>query len=388
LEVRLLIVTFVVYTVIDGIRIDTEYLVKAILTYLFIVSLAINSFSKNVEVDSFLLNKEAEIKAQLDLLRATKDDQLIDLENESLVNLMREVLTHPGVMEYPFEQLTTMSTIKSPDDAFRLFNWNIEKSSGLHFHYCFMVIPKWGDRPNEVIEFKEDKITIPPRPTNTLTPQNWYGALYYNIIPVEKGNKTLYTVIGYNGSGRSTNKKILDVFYFKSKRLKMGFPIFQESQGSKRLVRRVFFEYSEKVTVGVNMNPRLEAIVFDHLIPETPNLEGMYDFYVPDMTYDGYRWQGSIWKYEEDLIAVNSANKKRRVYNPKAGEDGESEYIEVKDEWEDPVDGNPNGGGSNAVAPVEETGNKKKDKKKKARKDRKFGLFKRKKNKPRSAVTG
>jgi hypothetical protein len=136
------------------------------------------------------------------------------------------------------------------------------------------------------------------------------------------------------------------------------------------------------------MNPRLEAIVFDHLIPETPNLEGMYDFYVPDMTYDGYRWQGSIWKYEEDLIAVNSANKKRRVYNPKAGEDGESEYIEVKDEWEDPVDGNPNGGGSNAVAPVEETGNKKKDKKKKARKDRKFRLFKRKKNKPRSAVTG
>ncbi|MGB1104523.1 MAG: hypothetical protein ACPG21_12980 [Crocinitomicaceae bacterium] len=362
---------------------------KTILTYLFIVGLTFSAYAKKVEVDSFLIKKEAEIKLQLDKLRGTKEDAMIDLENESLVNLMREVLVHPGVMEYPFDELSTMSTIKSPDDAFRLFNWNVEKSSGLHFHYCFMVIPKWGDRPNEVIEFNEDKITIPPRPTNTLTPRQWYGALYYNIISVEKGSKTYYTVIGYNGSGRSTNKKILDVFYFKGKKLKLGYPLFQEAEGSKRLVRRVFFEYSEKVTIGVNMNDRLEAIVFDHLIPETPNLEGMYDFYVPDMTYDAYRWEGTIWKYEEDLIAVNNTNKKRRIYNPNAGEDGEPEYIEVKDEWEDPVDGNPNGGGTNAVAPLEETDNKgKKNKKTKAKKDRKFKLFQRKKNKPRSAITG
>jgi hypothetical protein len=223
-----------------------------------------------------------------------------------------------------------------------------------------------------------------------LTPDHWYGALYYNIVPVEKGNKTLYTMIGYNGGGRSTNKKILDVFYFKGKKLRMGYPIFQESQGSKRLKRRVFFEYSEKVTIGVNMNEQLNAIVFDHLIPETPNLEGMYDFYVPDMTYDGYRWEGAIWVYKEDLIAVNKENKRTRVYNPDSENEGEPEYIEVKDRWEDPVDGNPNGGGTNAVAPVEEDDSSDSKKKKKARKKNKkrFKLFQRKKNKPRSAVTG
>lgn len=384
------IVTFVVLCVIKGAQIDNKLIVKRILTYLLVFGAIQVSYAKKVEVDSFLIKKEVEIKTQLDLVRSVKEDHLRDLENETLKNLLEEVLTHPGVMEHPFDSFKTMSTIAAPDGAFRLFNWNVENNSGLHSHYCYLVVPKWGNRPNEVIEFKEDRITIPPRPSNTLTPEHWYGALYYNIIPVEKGNKTLYTMIGYNGSGRSTNKKILDVFYFKGKRLRLGYPIFQESHESKRLVRRVFFEYSEKVTIGVNMNERLNAIVFDHLIPETPNLEGMYDFYVPDMTYDGYRWEESIWKYEEDLIAVNNRNKNTRVYNPLGSQEDEPEYIEVKDEWEDPVDGNPNGGGTNAVAPVDEVDKKKEKKKKKARKKdkKRFKLFQRKKNKPRSAVTG
>ena len=384
------IVTFVVFCVINSVQIDNKLIVKRILTYLLVFGAIQVSYAKKVEVDSFLIKKEVEIKTQLDLVRSVKEDHLRDLENETLKNLLKEVLTHPGVMEHPFNSFKTVSTIAAPDGAFRLFNWNVESNSGLHSHYCYLVVPKWGNRPNEVIEFKEDRITIPPRPSNTLTPEHWYGALYYNIIPVEKGNKTLYTMIGYNGSGRSTNKKILDVFYFKGKRLRMGYPIFQESHESKRLVRRVFFEYSEKVTIGVNMNERLNAIVFDHLIPETPNLEGMYDFYVPDMTYDGYRWEESIWKYEEDLIAVNNRNKNTRVYNPLGSQEDEPEYIEIKDEWEDPVDGNPNGGGTNAVAPVDEVDKKKEKKKKKARKKdkKRFKLFQRKKNKPRSAVTG
>ena len=316
---------------------------------------------KEIEVDTFLVNKEAEINAQLKKLRNTRDDNQRYLENESLKELVESILAYPGTFDHPFESFETMSTISSPDGAFRLFNWNIEDNSGMNSHFCYMILPTRGDKPNTVIEFNEDRITIPPRPENTLTPLNWYGALYYNIIPVKKGSKTLYTVIGYNGGGRSTNKKILDVFYFKGKKLRMGYPVFQESMGSKRLVRRVFFEYSEKVTIGVNLNERLDAIVFDHLIPETPNLEGMYDFYVPDMSYDAYRWEGSIWRYEEDLVAVNDENRRQRLYDP-GSEDGE--YIEVRDEWIDPVDGNPNGGGTNAVAPVDDSHNTSKKKKK------------------------
>jgi len=327
---------------------------KKLFLFIFVSLIGNSIFAKEIEVDTFLVKKEAEINAQLNKLRAATSDQSRILENESLKNLVESVLAYPKTFDYPFASFQTMSTIASPDGAFRLFNWNIEDDNGLNSHFCYMIIPSRNrEKPNNVISFKEDRVTIPPRPETTLTPNRWYGALYYNIIPIKKGSKTLYTILGYNGGSRSTNKKIIDVFYFKGKKLRMGYPIFQDGASSKRLARRVFFEYSEKVTVGVNMNDQLQAIVFDHLVPETEELTGLYDYYVPDMTYDAYRWEDNVWKYKEDLVAVNQENRKTKRYRPDT-EDKDESYIEERDEWIDPVDGNPLGGGSNAIAPLEE----------------------------------
>jgi len=358
---------------------------KRLFALVFFLHISAVGISKEIEVDTFLVQKEKEINAQLLLVRKAKDDQMRLLENESLEHLIEEILAYPGSFDYPFDSFQTLSTLKSPDNVFRLFNWNIEDNSGVNSHYCYMILPNRSDKPNEVIKFKEDHITIPPRPENTLAPTAWYGALYYKILPIQKGNKTLYTIIGYNGGSRSTNKKILDVFYFKGKSLRMGYPIFQEAAGSKRLLRRVFFEYSEKATIAVNFNEQLDAIVFDHLVPETANLEGMYDFYIPDMTYDGYTWEGSIWEYKEDLIAVNKTNRKVRLYGPNQEGAENDTFVDVKDQWVDPVDGNPYGGGSNAVAPViTEDGKKTKAYKRRDRQHRK-GWFKRRRE-PRSAI--
>ena len=251
--------------------------------------------------------------------------------------------------------------------------------------------PKRG-RGNQVFKFKEDKITLAPRPLTMLTPDRWYGALYYNIIPVQKGSKTYYTIMGYSGKDKASNQKLLDVFYFKGKTLRMGHPLFQESKGSKRLVRRVFFEYSEKAIFTLRENEKLGGIVFDHLVPEQKNLEGIYSFYIPDMTYDAYRLQDGIWRYDEDVIAYNDQNKKIKQWRP--SEDGDmSVYNEVNDFWIDPVDPNaPAGGGTDATAPVidmRDTDKKAERKQKKLdrknNKRRKFKPFKKKK-KNRSAI--
>lgn len=361
---------------------------KKLVSLLSISILLISSaFGNGTVVDTFLVNQEEKINAQLMALRAAESDQQRFLENESLCEMIEEMIAYPGALDYPFEAFTTMSTIKSPDGAFRLFNWNIEDNNGMNSHYCYMIMPTRGDKPNTVIKFIEDKVTIPPRPSNMLTPEHWYGALYYNIVPVQKGSKTYYTVMGYNGGSRSTNKKMIDVFHFKGKKLRLGLPIFQASADSKQLVRRVFFEYSEKATIGVNMNEQLNAIVFDHLVPETANLEGMYDYYVPDMSYDAYKWNGSVWVYQEDLVATNKENRKTKLYRPT--EDGEGdEAVDVKDEWITPVDnGNIIVDGGNPIAPVEEdaTDTKKKKSAGKKKKERKK-LFKRKKSEPRSAI--
>lgn len=346
------------------------------------------AYGKKDDLDTFLVQKEAEIGLIITNLREAESDNQRFIYNEELKAELKNLLKYPGVMDHPFESWVSMSTIASPDGAFRIFNWNIEDENLVHTHYCYLVKPRQGTRPNIVYEFKEDKITLPRYPTNTLTPAAWYGALYYKIIPIQKGRKTYYTILGFSGNDRSTNKKLIDVFYFKGKSLRLGFPLFQESKGSSVLLRRVFFEYSEKAVVTVNMNEKLGAIVFDHLIPESPSLVGMRDFYIPDMTYDGYRWEDGMWKYEEDLIAYNDPNRRIEIYGPTDDGDG-SEYVSVPDEWVDPVDdGNPLNGGD-ATAPIEDVRDDKSDAENgtsnTAKKKRKFRLFKRR-VKPISAI--
>lgn len=356
---------------------------------LTIVILAQSTFySLSTEVDTFLVKKEAEIEKILKDLRSTKDEAEKEFYNLTLQQELEELLPYNGVMDYPFEKWTTMSTISSPDGEFRIFNWNVESADQVHSHYCYVVRPNRGNKANQVYKFTEDKFTLPPRPGNTLTPDRWYGALYYKIVPVQKGSKTYYTILGFSGKDRSTNQKLIDVFYFKGKSLRMGYPLFQESKESKQLVRRVFIQYSEKAVVSVNVNEKIGGIVFDHLVPEQQNLAGMYEFYIPDMTYDCYKWTGAIWQYEEDVIAYNDPNKKIKQWHPTADGDS-SEYDEVKDFWINPVDkDSPVQSGSDATAPVVDVRNNK-DRRKKDKKPKtgrpKHKLFK-KKNKPQSAI--
>lgn len=342
--------------------------------------------AKGTEQDTAMIRLEQELNVLLTQLRNAPDDEKRASANELLKAKLEASLNNPAVLDYPFSLLTTMSTIQSPDGEFRLFNWNIENEEGVHSHYCYLV-KKDNSSENLVIPFKEDKFTIPPRPENTLAPNQWYGALYYNIVPVKKGSKTLYTVFGYSGSDKSTNRKLLDVFYFKGKNLRLGYPLFQEEPGSQHLLRRVFFEYSESAIMTVRMNPNLNAIVFDHLVPENPQLEGLFDYYIPDMTYDGYRWENGIWVYYEDIIAYNTNDEIVRDYLP--SENGDDTYKERGSNWINPVDPYaPNGGGSNAIAPIENVNNQKKNGKTKRKgKDRQFKFVNRLKG-PRSAITG
>ncbi len=271
------------------------------------------TFAKKIEIDTFLVRKENDLVLLLDILRKSKDNSELDYNNLNFEEELKEVLKAPGILEYPFDKLTTISTIKSPDGVFRVFNWNIENENQIHSHFCYVVKKGRGGK-NQIIRFKEDKFTLGPRPDGMLTPNRWYGGLYYKIVPIQVGRKTMYTMFAYNGGNRSSNKKILDVFWFKGKSLRLGYPIFQDERNEEELHRRVFMEYSEKATVSVRYESGLNKIVFEHLMPETGNLKGMYEYYIPDMSYDAYFWENNFWNYQADIIVGNDKEKSRREY--------------------------------------------------------------------------
>ena len=85
-------------------------------------------------------------------------------------------------------------------------------------------------------------------------------------------------------------------------------------------------------------------IIFDHLMPESPNLKGFYSFYVPDLSLDAFVLTGNKWVFKEDVIGVNlEQNEERDVYvlNSKTNK---VEKKEVKNKWQNPDDKGPAGG--------------------------------------------
>ncbi|MFD1550650.1 hypothetical protein DNU06_14965 [Putridiphycobacter roseus] len=352
--------------------------------YLILI-LLLHSFTSFSQETSDWNGIENNLVSLLNELRAAKTDAELDFANSNLYEAVLEAAEKPDVMTYQFTKLNSMSTLVSPDEAFRLFNWNVETTQLNHKHYCIMVKKGRVFGKNEIIEFKEDKYTIPPSPRTQLTPNKWYGALYYKIIPLKKQGKTLYTVLGFNGNTRSSNKKILEVFWFRGNKLKLGYPLFEANEESTQIQKRIFFEYSEKATVSVKYLPALNKIVFNHLVPEAENLKGMYDFYIPDLTYDAYVWDGAIWHYQKDIQVGNESNKTiKRYYTDQ--KTGETKFKVEKDTWIDPTGEGSAGTGEKHTAVVIENDGKKHSEKKKKTKVKKEKKIKQNKKKPRSAI--
>ena len=183
---------------------------------------------------------------------------------------------------------------------------------------------------------KLDPYTV--KPTGIIDAKNWYGALYYKILPIEYNGKTDYTLLGWDGGTSESNFKIIDVLTFSGNNVKLGSPVFIKK---KEVLKRVVFEYSDKSSMSLKYEDKYDRIVFDHLSPESPSLAGVYSFYVPDFSYDAYIWDNESWVLNEDVITINNEEEKKNQTNYVLDEKtGKIKEKKVKNGWLNPADPN------------------------------------------------
>jgi hypothetical protein len=264
------------------------------------------SFSAAAVEDSTFVNREKKLSVLLDSLRSAKDDLQKEEKNLEFKTYLYETLQLEGAFSYPFSNLKTVGFIDSPDRQLRIINWNIELDDQTQKYYCFLMHLDEKKKNVELSELIDNSDPFNPRPTEILEANQWYGALYYKIIPVDKGSKTVYTVLGWDGNTASSNIKLIDVLYFTGNTPKLGSPIFKNSEGT---FKRMFYEHSEKATMSLKYEEQYKRIIFDHLMPESPNLKGFYSFYVPDLSLDAFVLSSNKWIFKEDVIGINKENK-------------------------------------------------------------------------------
>ncbi|MBU0764155.1 MAG: hypothetical protein KJ607_04895, partial [Bacteroidetes bacterium] len=252
--------------------------------------------------------------------RFLKSDSAKTELNTRMLALFEETLQRDGSFGYPFDSLKWIGRLKSEDGLLRIYTWNLQFTDHSFNYYGF--IHYYLENKNNYLLWpltdRSDAIT--DAENLTLDNDNWFGALYYNIIARKDGNKTLYTLLGWDGNSDLISKKLVDVLTFtRQGKPVFGAPVF--ITGNKKQ-KRVFFRYSSKVSMLLRYDPDEDKIVFDHLAPVRTELNGQYQFYGPDMTHDAFGFSDGNWNFISDIKLTNPKNKHKagNLFNPGSDE--------------------------------------------------------------------
>ena len=240
------------------------------------------------------------IKFYCDVMINADDAQHRIAAHDVFYPMFIEALQQDNAWNHNFESLKWISQLKSQDQSFRIFSWQIKHSEDNHQYYGVIQL-----KDGRVFELKDVFKTADDFETEEFNPENWLGAFYYNILDVKtKNGDVYYLLFGLNRWNKFENIKIADVLHFTSS----GLPIFgkdvfvrQDKNEKPDYKNRLVLKYSADAMVNLNYNPGMEMIVFDHLIPRMGRVPGQEMTLVPDGSYVGYQFENEVWNYIDKI---------------------------------------------------------------------------------------
>ncbi|GAA4313020.1 hypothetical protein GCM10023149_08610 [Mucilaginibacter gynuensis] len=218
--------------------------------------------------------------------------------NYQFIKTLVSALKTPNSFSFPFDSLKSITISTSPDKRFRIFSWHVLNDDG---SYRFYGTIQMNSGRLQLYPF-EDYSPLLKNPEDSVTDNHkWFGAQYYQIIPVS-GNNPYYVLLGWKGNTVKSTKKVIEVLSFKNNEISLGLPVFE---GNKKTRKRVVFEYSRQASMLLKYSADQNLIVFDHLSSPDGKPTAKPETFGPDMSYDGYRLKNGKWQYVENLDMRN-----------------------------------------------------------------------------------
>ena len=236
------------------------------------------------------------------LIKGSNDT--IRLESNNAFSLLTDsILTLPGSEYLSFHEVKALSIMKSPDNAFVIYNWMCQTYFPyLHYKYFGYIRTLYKNGSGLKLyklseQMYEDN---QEREAGRTGPDNWTGCVYYKILLSKYKNKTNYVLLGWAPHNQLSTRKIIESLSISSSRIQFGVPIFKT--GSKPRPRMIF-EYSNKATMSLNYNNEKKMIVFDNLSSSDPRpeMKTVYSTYGPDMSYNGLKFEKGFWVLYKDI---------------------------------------------------------------------------------------
>jgi len=94
----------------------------------------------------------------------------------------------------------------------------------------------------------------------------------------------------------------VDVLWFAGNKPRFGAPIFKNDRYT---YNRLVFKYSHGANMLLRYDPKKKMIVMDNLEPSDAMYKGVYRFYGPDFTYNGYKFEKGKWVLYKNVDVRN-----------------------------------------------------------------------------------
>jgi hypothetical protein len=295
------------------------------LLVILLFSLSLSAQEKDLNFQQLDLYNDT-LKMIVKKLYQSKNDAEKQKWNQQLLTTFENSLNQPNSFNYSFDSLSDIGRLESPDKMFRIINWNVAKDNGTQEYFGFIQkkqiqVKKKGLFKKETTEtiqlfpLIDKSAEIKDAESYVSDNKKWLGMLYYKIILKKTKNTCYYTLLAWDGNDKLSSKKIIDVLTFD----KNGIPRFGASifNMNKLHQKRVIFEHAATCTMSLKYNAKKDSIIFDHLTAPSPQLEGQYQYYCPDLGCDGFGFKKGKWNFGSDVIATNEKDERDKNYvNP------------------------------------------------------------------------
>lgn len=238
-------------------------------------------------------------------LSAREPDDVKLKVNDSIMTIIESYIATDTVFNHRFDNIRNLGQIVSPDSVLKVLSWNMIMNDGRSRYFCYFILKDSTGRNNSVHRLSGTFSDKSIRSDTIYSDADWYGALIYDVRRIKSDNGDYWLALGINYGDRNITRKILEAITFlPDNRIIFGRKIFSDGDSQ---YYRVILEYSVKAVATLRFASD-SSIVFDHLVPFSPELEGDRRFYGPDYSYDAYTLDNNIWKFVRD---VDVRNKER-----------------------------------------------------------------------------
>jgi hypothetical protein len=283
---------------------------------------------------------ERQMSALLRQVESAPTDNERYLASEEVVDLLSKALQEEESERWKWNLPEYASVLTAPDGKFRIFTWAVIRDNG-EFE-CFGAVQFYNEKEEEfeyrLLQDKSDELMN--REESTLTPDNWLGAVYQELIQNEASGRTYYTLLGWNGVDNITERKIIEPVWIRNGEPQFGAPLFRRMRNQRRIVLeyaneamvnlRYETQYVQQVdqkrekikgtnryrTVEKVKEKKEKMIIFDEVEPQIEGMEGLYQYYVPSGVEVAYAFVDGKWELHGGAQGRMTDKKLNKDFEP------------------------------------------------------------------------